>query len=171
MRPPTAQVKVVKVDNVRLRLQIRDTAGQERFRSLASSYTRGADGVLVVYDITMQSTFAMAEHWLRSDLGTPRAPVVKVLVGNKCDNEAARAIPTARGQALAESVGVRFFETSALTGAGVEQIFDYLATELKRLRKVGEPAGQAGTDAGNAPGLQLDAAPAGRPDASPPCAC
>ena len=163
------------MENVRLRLQIWDTAGQERFRSLAGSYTRGADGVLVVYDVTQANTFASAESWLRSELGSPTQPAVRVLVANKCDDQARRIVPTAQGQALADALGVRYFETSAKTGSSVEDIFTYLAYELKRLRQInapgsGAPAAGPAAPAAKTVDLNAPAQPADKPSSSM-CPC
>ncbi len=55
----------MKIDGKNIKFQIWDTAGQDRFRTLTSSYYRGADGIIIVYDITEQSTFDdIAKHWV-----------------------------------------------------------------------------------------------------------
>uniref|UniRef100_A0AAQ4PSJ1 RAB18B, member RAS oncogene family n=1 Tax=Gasterosteus aculeatus aculeatus TaxID=481459 RepID=A0AAQ4PSJ1_GASAC len=63
-----------------------DTAGQERFRTLTPSYYRGAQGVILVYDVTKRETFTKLENWLNElETYTTRNDLVKMLVGNKID--------------------------------------------------------------------------------------
>merc|ERR1712183_448394 len=67
------------------KLQIWDTAGQERFRGVASSYYKGASGVLLVYDISKLNTFTSLETWLKEVQNNASENIVKVIVGNKMD--------------------------------------------------------------------------------------
>uniref|UniRef100_A0A668S609 small monomeric GTPase n=1 Tax=Oreochromis aureus TaxID=47969 RepID=A0A668S609_OREAU len=80
------KVKTISVDGNKAKLAIWDTAGQERFRTLTPSYYRGAQGVILVYDVTRRETFTKLDNWL-SELETycTRNDLVKMLVGNKID--------------------------------------------------------------------------------------
>lgn len=70
---------------------LQDTAGQERFRTLTPSYYRGAQGVILVYDVTKRSTFAKLDMWLNElETYSTRTDIVKMLVGNKIDKVRAR---------------------------------------------------------------------------------
>jgi len=63
-----------------------DTAGQERFRTLTPSYYRGAQGVILVYDVTNKQTFHKLEQWLNElDTYSTKHDIIKMLVGNKID--------------------------------------------------------------------------------------
>ncbi|XP_032145756.1 ras-related protein Rab-18-like isoform X2 [Sapajus apella] len=82
------KVKTISVDGNKAKLAIWDTAGQERFRALTPSYYRGAQGVILVYDVTRRDTFVKLDNWL-NELETycTRNDIVNMLVGNKIDKE------------------------------------------------------------------------------------
>ena len=84
--------KFVTIDDQNVKLQIWDTAGQERFRTITSSYYRGANGIIVVYDTTEADSFENVKHWLSEIERYATDGVVKMLVGNKCDLEEERAV-------------------------------------------------------------------------------
>jgi len=89
------KIKTIDIDGAKVKLQIWDTAGQERFRTITSSYYRGAHGIIVVYDVTEQKSFANITKWLK-EIETFAGPAVqKVLVGNKSDlaNEHVSTVP------------------------------------------------------------------------------
>mmetsp|Transcript_17382 Transcript_17382/g.39234 ORF Transcript_17382/g.39234 Transcript_17382/m.39234 type:complete len:155 (-) Transcript_17382:300-764(-) len=117
-----------------MRLQLWDTAGQERFRSLTSNFFGRADGFVLCYDISNRPSFDHVIGWMR-DIKT-RAPLDCdiVLCGNKSDLDADRVVQFEEGKLLADEYGVKFFETSALTGQNVEQMFTALATTIKHRR-------------------------------------
>eukprot|EP00898_Chlorokybus_atmophyticus_P007239 jgi/Chlat1/7516/Chrsp61S07008 len=126
------KIRTVDLDGKRVKLQIWDTAGQERFRTITTAYYRGAMGILLVYDVTDEGSFNNIRNWIRNIEQHASDGVVKVLVGNKCDmDESKRAVPTARGQALADEFGIPFFETSAKSGLNVEQAFFNIARTIK----------------------------------------
>ncbi|XP_029428666.1 ras-related protein Rab-18-B-like isoform X3 [Rhinatrema bivittatum] len=85
------KVKKLEVDGNPVKLAIWDTAGQERFRTLTPSYYRGAQGVILVYDVTRKDTLQRLMTWL-SELETysTKSNLVKMLVGNKID----KALPS-----------------------------------------------------------------------------
>ncbi|KJH49950.1 Ras family protein, partial [Dictyocaulus viviparus] len=88
------KVRTMVVDDKTIKLQIWDTAGQERFRTIASSYYRGVQGILIVYDITNENTFQNIPHWLKNVERFGCENVAKLLIGNKCDMESRRAVST-----------------------------------------------------------------------------
>jgi len=121
--------KDLKFDGKTVRLIITDTAGQERFRTLTSSYYRNADAIIVAYDITDQESFTDVEgHITEGTRYSQRSE--KFLVGNKTDLETERVIKTESGKALADKHNIMFFETSAKTGAEVEKFFEAVARKL-----------------------------------------
>nr|XP_045006611.1 ras-related protein Rab-18 isoform X2 [Jaculus jaculus] len=85
------KVKTISVDGNKAKLAIWDTAGQERFRTLTPSYYRGAQGVILVYDVTRRDTFVKLDNWL-NELETycTRNDIVNMLVGNKIDKRQAQ---------------------------------------------------------------------------------
>lgn len=115
--------RFVMVDGKQMKLQIWDTAGQESFRSITRSYYRGAAGALLVYDITRRETFNHLTTWLEDARQHSNQNTTIMLIGNKCDLEAKRAVSREEGEAFASEHGLFFAETSAKTAANVEEAF------------------------------------------------
>ncbi|CAH8387087.1 unnamed protein product [Eruca vesicaria subsp. sativa] len=127
------KIRTIELDGKRIKLQIWDTAGQERFRTITTAYYRGAMGILLVYDVTDESSFNNIRNWIRNIEQHASDNVNKILVGNKADmDESKRAVPTAKGQALADEYGIKFFETSAKTNLNVEEVFFSIGKDIKQ---------------------------------------
>merc|ERR1712054_222399 len=116
-----------------VKLLIWDTAGQEVFRSFTPNFLRGALTGIIVYDITSRESFEHVDGWL-DDLRKVRGDeAIVALVGNKCDldENGARQVSFAEGEALAQKWGAKIFrEASAKTGHGVEAAFEDVARDL-----------------------------------------
>ncbi|XP_075994877.1 ras-related protein Rab-37 isoform X2 [Genypterus blacodes] len=123
--------KVVSLDNLKVKLQIWDTAGQERFRSVTHAYYRDAQALLLLYDITSKTSFDNIRAWLTEIHEYAQKDVVIMLLGNKSDMAAERAVKKEDGEKLAKEYGVPFMETSAKTGVNVELAFLAIAKELR----------------------------------------
>lgn len=123
------KIKNILLDGKRIKLQIWDTAGQERFRTITTSYFRGAQGILLVYDCTDRQTFQSIRNWVAQIGMHADVNVNKILVANKCDMP--KAVTTEEGQALADEYGIKFFESSAKQDINVEKAFITIATEVK----------------------------------------
>ena len=124
----------MKLDNKTVKLQIWDTAGQERFRTITSAYYRGADGIVMVYDMTNTESFDHVNDWLK-EVNRYAAPgTVKLLVGNKCDRINDRAVTIEQAQEFASDLGIPFLETSAKSAKNVEEAFLTIAGQLIKQR-------------------------------------
>jgi len=111
-----------------LRLQIWDTAGQERFKTITTAYYRGAQGIFLIYDVTSPSSFENVTSWLTQITRHASSACKRVLVANKCDNPPdAWKISHEQGVAMAKNHNLPYFETSAKTGAQVNETFDKMA--------------------------------------------
>lgn len=132
--------RVVHLSNATLRFEIWDTAGQEKYHSVAPLYYRGAHAALIVYDISKRETFIRAQMWLK-ELEKHYIPESTViwLVGNKGDLTEGRQVSVQEGRSFASERGLLFAETSALSG---DQIDELLLSVAHRVYEcVGEQRG------------------------------
>uniref|UniRef100_A0A6Q2Z8A4 EF-hand domain-containing protein n=1 Tax=Esox lucius TaxID=8010 RepID=A0A6Q2Z8A4_ESOLU len=138
------QMKTLVVDGELTVLQLWDTAGQERFRSIAKSYFRRADGVLLLYDVTCEKSFLNVREWvdLIQDVSQEHIPIM--LVGNKCDlrqealQNGTSCIPTSYGEKLSMSYSALFCETSAKDGSNVIEAVLHLARKVTKQAHIGK---------------------------------
>ncbi|KAG9449537.1 hypothetical protein H6P81_009502 [Aristolochia fimbriata] len=126
------KIKLLTVGGKKLKLTIWDTAGQERFRTLTSSYYRGSQGIILVYDVTRRETFTnLSDVWVKEvELYSTNPNCIKMLVGNKVDKENERAVTVEEGKAFAQEYGCLFLECSAKTRENVEYCFEELALKI-----------------------------------------
>ncbi|KAK8792828.1 hypothetical protein WA158_004992 [Blastocystis sp. Blastoise] len=129
--------KVLNIKGCRVTLQIWDTAGNERFRTITASYYRGSHGAVLVYDITQRKTFENVEIWIESLRENTQINPELVLVGNKCDLESYREVSKKEGRDLAKKYNIPFFETSAALNIFVDKTFLALATNCYKRSKTG----------------------------------
>jgi len=135
------KIKTIEVENKVVKLQIWDTAGQEKFRTITSSYYRGAHGIIIVYDVTNRESFDNVKNWINEIARYASENVNRLLVGNKSDLEGKKAVTYEEGKELADSLGINFIETSAKTSSNVEQSFLRMAGEIKgRIASAGSKA-------------------------------
>ncbi|XP_013780234.1 ras-related protein Rab-30-like [Limulus polyphemus] len=122
-------IKTVQVDGEKVKLQIWDTAGQERFRSITQSYYRSAHALILVYEISSQSTFDCLHMWLKEIEQFANPKVLRALVGNKMDRKD-REVPNQIGKEFAKAHNMYFIETSAKDSDNVEKLFLEVAARL-----------------------------------------
>ena len=116
-------------------LEIFDTCGEERFRSIVRSYFQGKDGIVLVYDITRKSTFDNLGSWLNEIKEAAPENVGIILVGNKTDNEDEREVSTQMGENFAKKHEMEFIEVSAKTGNRVGIAFEKLASMIHKKKE------------------------------------
>ena len=126
------KIKTLDIDGKSCKLQIWDTAGQERFRNIISSYYRGAQGIMLVYDITDLESFQNLNSWLIEIEKNASKNVYKILVGNKCDMENERKVTVEQGKDFAAQYGMKFFETSAKNSTNVNEAFITMTQEIMK---------------------------------------
>ena len=119
--------KSIKYRGQNIKLQIWDTAGQEKYKGLIPSYVRNSSIVFVVYDISVKSTFDNIPKWLTFIRSIENTTLI--LCGNKIDLEK-REVTKEEGEALAQKEGIAFYETSAKSGDGIKNMFYNTVSDL-----------------------------------------
>jgi small GTP-binding protein len=119
--------KVVTVENQKILLNIWDTAGQEKYRSMLSSFFRGCRAAILVYDITNESTFKNLDYWLGQVREMGGEAVKFLLIGNKADLESSRKVSQKLGLDMARNYGMLFMETSCVNNYNIERGFQEIA--------------------------------------------
>ncbi|CRG86708.1 Ras-related protein Rab-2B [Talaromyces islandicus] len=137
--PPRKPQKSQEIVQKKMKLSLWDTAGQETYKSITRSYFRGASGALLVFDITRPSTFASVTQWLQDLRQIAEDGIVVVLVGNKSDlvtGDDSESSPRVTRQEAEEwcrlNNVMRYIETSAKSGEGVERAFLEVAERIYR---------------------------------------
>ncbi|XP_045894104.1 ras and EF-hand domain-containing protein isoform X1 [Micropterus dolomieu] len=130
------QIKRMLVDGEKTSLQIWDTAGQERFRSIARSYFRKAHGVLLLYDVTSESSFLNVRAWVDQIQDSTDEKIPMCVIGNKVDLREqlpeGSSVSSLHGEKLAKAYGALFCETSAKEGTNIVEAVLHLAREVKK---------------------------------------
>ncbi|ELP88830.1 hypothetical protein EIN_368780 [Entamoeba invadens IP1] len=119
--------KTVTVNGTTCKLKIWDTAGQERFRNVTTSYYRGTQGCLVVYDVCNRGTFEMLDYWIDEyKREQPESEII--IVGNKTDNINERTVTDQQAEQFSKPKGYKSMTCSALNGNNVKEVFEALTT-------------------------------------------
>ena len=125
------QKKLKLKNGQEVRLRIYDTAGQERFKSVAISFIKKAEGVILIYDIGNKATFESLEEWIKNikESGKENLPII--LVGNKCDlPPEKRQVELIEGKDKAEEFNLPFFETSCKEGINIKEVFEKIVEDI-----------------------------------------
>ena len=122
---PDIDFKCVSYQGISFKLQMEDTLGQERFRSIFPNYLRDANAILLVFDTTERTSFAEEVHYYLGLVASrfESREVSVVLVGNKVD-QVRRQVGQNEASALARRYGMPYIETSAKTRHNIEQLFE-----------------------------------------------
>ena len=115
--------KLVVVDEKAIKFQIWDTAGQEKYHSLAPMYYRNAAAAVLVYDITKASTFKTLQNWVYELEQRGPKEIALAIVGNKADLSAQREVEQKTAREYAEEIGGVFLEPSAKNNEGIADVF------------------------------------------------
>ncbi|KZT74042.1 ras-domain-containing protein [Daedalea quercina L-15889] len=151
------KIRTIDLEGKTVKLQIWDTTGQERFRTIAAAYYRGAHGIVVVYDVTDPESFGNVKSWLTEIERYASETVKKLIIGNKSDLVEKKAVEYNTAQEFANSLQIPFLETSAKTAANVEEAFIVMSRQIKDSIDAAPPAPANGSKAGTVtPGKSLD---------------
>ena len=124
------KIKNIEIQGKSVKLQIWDTAGEERFKNIISSYYRGASGLLLLYNITDRESFESLNSWLIDIEKNAAKNVCKILVGTNCDLEDERKVTYQEGKEFATKNEMKFIEVSAKNNINVKEAFDILLEDI-----------------------------------------
>ena len=126
--------KRIQVNDLIFNLNVWDTAGEEKYHAMAPIFYRGAQGAVVIFDVTNRETFNRATKWFKELSEFAEGNPKIILVGNKIDLPN-RVITNEEASSLAHKYSCNFLEVSALLGTNVNEIFNSLALSIYQGRK------------------------------------
>ena len=123
-------MKTVIINNETVKLQLWDTAGQEKYKSMVSSYYRGTNVALIVFDLTSHESFDALPLWIENYYKNGPDQKNIILIGNKKDLEEERKVTEEEAKIFSETNNMMYFETSAKEGDNIDYVFNYAAEKL-----------------------------------------
>ena len=125
------KLKNINLENGKLvKLQIWDTAGQEKYHSITKTFYKGANGIILIYSVIDKKSLENVKKWMESIKTNVVEDVAIILVGNKKDDEENRVVSYEQGEDMAENYKLQFFECSAKTGENIDDAFDALVKKI-----------------------------------------
>ena len=132
---------IIPNTNLSMKFQIWDTAGQEKYKSLASMYYRDAHAAIIVYDITNKSSYDAIKNWVSELKSSSNKDIFIVIVGNKADLVHKEEIDVVTSKEYSDSISALFKQTSAKENMGIEDLFIFLGTKLSNMNvKIQKPS-------------------------------
>lgn len=124
------KIQYLTINNKKIKLQIWDTAGEERYRIVAKNYLNSSDGFLILYDITRRESFDNVNNWIEQIVDVAENHSYCIIVGNKYDLKDGRQVNVNEGKELAKKNKYEFFETSAKDGYNIKEVFESLTRKI-----------------------------------------
>ena len=124
--------KDVILDDKKIHIKIWDTAGQERYRSLTQGFFRKAEGIIIVYDITNESSFNNLKFWIdsiESNTNSQNSKIPAIIIGNKIDI-LERKVDKVSAENFAKNKNYKYFEVSAKTGINIDESIKFLIKKV-----------------------------------------
>ena len=120
----------IVIDNTNIKLQIWDTAGQDRFRNITTSYYKGCNGVFLVFDVTNRKSFDDLNYWYSELLKHNTSKFVLFVIGNKTDLVERRNVSSIEANDYAKSINAVYMESNAVNHRITENIFYKIAKQI-----------------------------------------
>ena len=147
--------KSYKINKHIFKIELWDTAGEERYKSITSVYYKGAKGALIVYDVTSQISFDNIGKWIMEIRDKTSIDITLMIVGNKIDLNQYREVSNEQAMNKAKILGIPIMETSALDSTNVKEAFYDLLKEIyKNMKK--KIKNNEEISKGNKEGIKLD---------------
>ena len=115
------KTKDIVLNDKKYKIALYDTAGQERYRAMAYNVIKNADGIILMFSVTSQSSFDSISEWMKNIRNMKPKEFPVILLGNKIDLEENRVISKKEGEELAQKYELSFYETSNKTGENIEK--------------------------------------------------
>ena len=127
-------MKSMKIDDKLIKLQLWDTAGTEKFKSITTGYYRGANAAFIVFDLTSRKSFENVSEWIENyyKYSNPDYERHVILIGNKSDLKNERIITENEIDDFVKLNKIKYFETSAKNGENIEDTFLFIAEKLMK---------------------------------------
>lgn len=122
--------KMMQFNEKSIKFNIWDTAGQDRYHTLAKMYYRDAQAAILVYDITKTASFLGLKRWNEELSENGPKDLIKVIAGNKEDLVEAETVNPTEVREFAAEIGASYKKTSAKTSYGIEQVFKEIASSI-----------------------------------------
>jgi len=116
--------KDLNYDGRKIKLQIWDTAGEERYRTITASYYRGAHAIAIVFDLTKMETFEHVKRWIEDINKYAKENVLKFIIGNKSDLVQKRQVNYIDVRNFANKMNITYFEVSAKNAENINEFFE-----------------------------------------------
>ena len=125
-------MKTINIRDKSIKLQLWDTAGTEKFKSITTGYYRGANAAFVVFDLTSKSSFDSVSDWIENyyKYSNPDSEKHVILIGNKSDLKENREVTQEQIDNFTLNNKIKYFETSAKNGENIEECFYFIAEKL-----------------------------------------
>ena len=124
------KMKELRWKDCDVKLQIWDTAGQDKYRIIAQAYYKGANGVILAYDCTSRKSFDNISSWMNEISQNSDKQPPTVLIATKVDLSDRQEVGSDEGRQKALELGLSFYETSALSGVNIENAIEGLVNEM-----------------------------------------
>ena len=128
-------MKTLTINKQLVKLQVWDTAGQEKYKSMVSSYYRGAHVALIVFDLTSHLSFEALPSWIENFYKNGPEQKNTILIGNKKDLVEERQVTQEEAELFSQTNNKIYFETSAKEGDNIDYVFNYTAEKLLEFYK------------------------------------
>jgi Ras-related protein Rab-1A len=130
------KIYTIKLNNKIIKIQIWDSSGSERFKTITSSYYRNANGIFITFDLTDKTSFLQVKSWLCEIERFAPENIIINLIGNKVDLENKREVLFEEAKEYANIINATYFETSAKLGINIKDIFINIVKEILEHKKI-----------------------------------
>ena len=131
------KTSVIELQGKKIRIQLWDTAGQEKYKSITKNLFLRVQGILVVYDITDENSFKNVKLWIQLIKGDCGEHMPIIILGNKNDLEENRVINKDDAISYAKEENVLYIETSPKTGENIQNAINEISEKILESSEIG----------------------------------